>query len=425
MLKEFKIRNFKSFKDEQVLSLEPMNKREEELDYFNIAEIGKNRILKTAAIYGHNSFGKSNILKGLGKMISIIRSSANQEYKLQVDNFKLNEESKNLSSMFEISFLVEGITYRYGFEVLKNKISSEWLFRKKEREVKVFKRNTSLNTSIEINTSDESILKKFVEFTRENELFLSSMIKNNIDGEIKKIYEFISKSIKIVDAGDMTKEITSSLILDKMISKEKLLQGLKNADLGIIDFEILEKKNNFLDLAQGLMEVIRKNVKSDINIDKEEIISIEEKIQHNIYDNNKEVVGSIGFDITESESEGTIKFYSILGPVLHALDKGTILFIDELDSRLQHNLVKYIVELFHDLEKNKNNAQLIFNTHDFYLLKEELFRRDQIYFVNKNKFGESNLDSLGDFKGLDKKANIMAHFLAGNFGALGNIKLVD
>lgn len=421
MFKEFKFGNFRSFKKEQVLSLEAMSQKRPELDCFNIKEEGKDKILKTSVIYGHNSFGKSNIFKALSTMKRIIRQCTNPDYKIDVDNFKLDKESENLPSLFEVTFINNSITYRYGFEVLKDKIVKESLYKKNVREVAIFKRKGSENSSIELNTSYKR-LKKYIEFTRENELFLSSMIKNNEVDEIKEIYDWILKNIKVFSADRISESTTSKLFLEEELDKKLILNALQNADLGIDNIEITEEEKDFNDMPNFLKEFIKEEFKGK-DASEEKFFSTKEVFKHSIYDKNEKKVDTIDFDIRENESEGTIKLYSIIGPVLEALKNGYTLFIDELDSKLHHSITKYIVDLFHDLSINKNDAQLIFNTHDFYLLKEDIFRKDQIYFANKNKFGESSLYSLGDFKGIDKKSNVLAHYLAGNFGAVGNIKI--
>ena len=159
--------------------------------------------------------------------------------------------------------------------------------------------------------------------------------------------------------------------------------------------------------------------------DKNALIRMYETFKHKVYDKNNKQIGVESFSVDESESQGTIKLYSLIGPIIDALENGYVLFVDELDSKLHHLITKYIIDLFHDLSININNAQLIFNTHDMYLLKENIFRKDQVYFTDKNKYGESTLYSLGDFKGLDNKANILSHYLAGNFGSLGSIKMEE
>ncbi len=418
MLKEFKVKNFKSFKDEQVFSLEAMNRQEPNLDYFNIAQIGSQRILKSAAIYGHNSYGKSNLFKAVGKMLQIIKLCINSDYIIEVDNFKLDNFSINEPTMFEITFVQNEITYRYGFEILKNLVTKEWLYKTKKREVKIFERKNQKNNSIELSSKYKKI-EKYKEFTKESELFLSSMEKNNISGEIRDVYNFLVNNIKVFSAEDMVSTITSEMVINKTVSLPQIISALKNADLGISNLEIKKEEQNLEEVPEFIKSIVKFGVKDKISDGK--IYSTYENIKHNIFSKDGKNIGEINFELNENESEGTKKLYSVIGPILNSINKGQVLFIDELDSKLHHFIVKYIVELFNNNDINLKNAQLIFNTHDFYLLKEEIFRRDQIYFVDKDSQGRSNLYSLGDFKGIDKKSNLLAHYLLGHFGAIGNI----
>ncbi|MGL4904944.1 MAG: AAA family ATPase, partial [Cetobacterium sp.] len=363
MIKELKCKNFKSFKREQILSLEPINRLESDLDFFNITEIGGEQLFKTAVIYGHNAYGKSNLFKALKTMIQIIKFSGNNDYEINVDNFKLDEESSSLPSMFEITFVLNKITYRYGFEIFKDTVIKEWLYKKNKREVNVYNRENKIN----INTSYRDKLKKYVEFTRKDELFLSSMIRNNIQDEIKAVYEKLTKSIVIISGEQINTQITSTLILenDEHLIKELVLNCLKFADLGISDINVTE--------------------------DEKSASEIQEQIVHKKYNSEDIEIGTTDFDLLANESEGTIKFYSLLGPILDSLLNGKSIFIDELDSKLHNTLTTKIINLFNNLGINKKNSQLIFNTHDLQILSDKFFRRDQIYIVDKNEYGESEL----------------------------------
>lgn len=418
MFKEFKFGNFRSFRENQDLSMEASNLSKPELDCFNIAEFQKDRILKSAVIYGHNSFGKSNIFKALSKMKEIIMRCTTPEYKINIDNFKLNNYSKNEPSYFEISMIIKDVTYRYGFSVFNTKIIKEWLFKKNVREVNVFNRDINLEEKIKPSTSYLS-LKKYIKFTREEELFLSSMIKLNEQGEIKDIYDWIINNLRVISGDSIDSNITSSILSDKELEKEAVVKALKQADLGIEDIEILEEERDFESMPSYIKLFIKESTEK--GIPNEPIITLDEVFKHKVFSENKKLIGLESFNLEENESQGTIKFYSLIGPIMDSLKNGYTLFIDELDSKLHHSITKYIIELFHDISINTKNAQLIFNTHDVYLLKEDIFRRDQIYFTSKNEYGESELYSLAEFKGLDSKANILAHYLAGNFGSLGSV----
>ncbi len=420
MLKEFKFGNYRSFKEEQVLSLEAMNRKAPDLDDFNTVVFNKDVLLKSAAIYGHNSFGKSNILKAVSTMKTIVANSTNTNFKLNVDYFKLDTESATKPSSFELTFMLNEICYRYGFEILSGNVNKEWLYRKKIREVMVFERGTKENSSINISTT-YSKLNKYVEFTRNTELFLGSMIKNNEHGEILNIYKWITENIHIISGEELLHGVTSNMYFDKMIEKESLVNALKCADISISDIEILREEENFEDQPDFLKLFLKEQLKNDVP-SSGKFFKNEEKFIHSVFNEKSEIVGNAEFNLLEKESQGTLKLYTLLGPILDCLKDGSVLFIDELDSKLHHEIVKYIISLFHSLDKNRNNAQLIFNTHDFYLLREDIFRRDQIYFTDKDKYGRSSLYSLGDFKGVEKKTNILTHYLAGNFGAIGKVK---
>lgn len=417
MLKEFNFKNFKSFKDETSLSLEAMNFSNDNLDCFNIKEIKNTRLLKSVAIYGHNSYGKTNIFKALSKMLEIIKFCINSDYTINVDNFKLDNYSKNESTKFELVFIMNEITFRYGFEVFENRISKEWLYKKILRETRIFERTASNNSNIILN-SKYSQYGKYVKFTKDTELFLSSMEKNNISGEIRDIYNFITKNIHIFSA-ELMPNITSRMLLDNFIDKNALLETLKKADLNIFNINIKKEEKKFDELPELLKSIIKEN-----KIPNESLFNIEEFITHPVFSKNKDIIGNIDFNLQENESEGTKKLYYLMGPILKTLEQGNVIFIDELDSKLHHLIIKLIIELFNSIDKNKNNAQLIFNTHDFYLLKEDLFRKDQVYFVDKDEFGISSLYSLADFKGIEKKTNLLTHYLLGNFGSLGKVNVI-
>ena len=423
MLKEFKFGNFRSFKEIQTLSMEPMSISRPDLDCFNISELKKERILKTAVVYGHNSFGKSNIFKAIEDMLDVIKNCTNPSYKVNIDCFKLDDFSRNNPSFFELTIVLGEITYRYGFEILGNKVHKEWLYKKNIREVNVFNRESTLGESIKPSTSYSS-LKKYIKFTRDEELFLSSIVKLNEQGELRTLYNYILSDIKIISGDSINKSTTSFILSDRSWYRDKVIKAMQSADLGIEDIEITEEEEDIESLPSYYRNYLKERLSGELG-DKNALIRMYETFKHKVYDKNNKQIGVESFSVDESESQGTIKLYSLIGPIIDALENGYVLFVDELDSKLHHLITKYIIDLFHDLSININNAQLIFNTHDMYLLKENIFRKDQVYFTDKNKYGESTLYSLGDFKGLDNKANILSHYLAGNFGSLGSIKMEE
>lgn len=148
---------------------------------------------------------------------------------------------------------------------------------------------------------------------------------------------------------------------------------------------------------------------------------------HKKYDDNNNLVGKVNLSLDDDESFGTRKFFALTGPVLDSLENGHTLVIDELDSKLHPNLVCKIVSLFNSKEKNPKNAQLLFNTHDTNLLSSGLFRRDQVWFTEKNKFGEGKLYSLADFKSEDVRKNdpFEDNYIRGKYGAVPYLGYFD
>ena len=380
MLKSFKVRNFKSFRDEIEFSMEKGNTTG--LENFNTIE--DKELLKSAMLFGANASGKSNIFLAMAKMKEIIFNSSTDdtEYQIITDNFKFDLNSANEPVMFEIDFFQKDIEYIYGFEVLNGNINKEWLHRRVKSKADLFIRNAPDWESIKISSGfkEAEDLKKY---TRPNALFLSIASRFNVEiaTEIKEWF----KNFKIISSDILSNSFTLEM-LNKEIEKKKIINFLKTADLGI----------------------------EDIILEKEDVKTI-----HRVYDSNNNITGNIEFDFN-FESEGTKKFLTLAGPIIDALENGKVLVIDELSSKLHYQLSDYIVRLFNSIDKNKNNAQLIFNSHLPLFLDNKEFRKDQIWFVEKDKFGKSKLYSLYDIN-VRKDLSYMKSYLLGKFGALPEI----
>ena len=381
MLKSFKVRNFKSFRDEIEFSMEKGNTTG--LENFNTIE--DKELLKSAMLFGANASGKSNIFLAMAKMKEIIFNSSTDdtEYQIITDNFKFDLNSANEPVMFEIDFFQKDIEYIYGFEVLNGNINKEWLHRRVKSKADLFIRNAPDWESIKISSGfkEAEDLKKY---TRPNALFLSIASRFNVEiaTEIKEWF----KNFKIISSDILSNSFTLEM-LNKEIEKKKIINFLKTADLGI----------------------------EDIILEKEDVKTI-----HQVYDSDNNITGNIEFDFN-FESEGTKKFLTLAGPIIDALENGKVLVIDELSSKLHYQLSDYIVRLFNSIDKNKNNAQLIFNSHLPLFLDNKEFRKDQIWFVEKDKFGKSKLYSLYDIN-VRKDLSYMKSYLLGKFGALPEIK---
>lgn len=414
MLVKFKVKNFKSFKDLTEFSMESTKLKN--LKDNNTFDINNISLLKSAVVYGANASGKSSLLDAMEQMKQIVKNSVSIETtkKYFHQSFFLNVNTEMKETFFEKEFIVKEIFYRYGFEIAKDStISKEWLYQKKlqpnARETRLFDRNLQ---SIELGPLFKEG-KLIEDKTRENALFLSVVAQFN--GEIsERILDWFEKfNILSSIKNEVFKHYSFNKLEDEAF-KNKIVKFIKSADLNIYDiskknitFDELKKDNNELEKLPDFV----------LNELKEKGLSTIETM-HMQYNDDNSFNQFKSFDLG-FESDGTQKLLALAAPILETLTDGTVLVIDELDNSMHTELVKAIVKLFNSKESNPNNAQLIFTTHDTKLLSQELFRRDQVWFVDKNIYGASELYSLVEYgKGTARNDLILEkNYLDGKFGA--------
>ena len=422
MLVEFSVGNYLSFKDISTFSMVASNIKEHRdtnifqgNKYFNL--------LKSSVIYGSNASGKSNLFKAMDFMRQFSLYSSNYPSKkspgserIKVENFKLSTETKDQPSYFEIVFIKNGVKYRYGFQVDTLVVKREWLFyAPKKKEHRLFFRNEN---SFEIDAGFEEG-KGLEGKTRKDALFLS--IVGMLDGKIsREIFDWF-ENFKIITnlhsaMQDYYYVVTSDLLEDEEF-KHTAIQFLQSADLGIEDIEVSKMDIQYEFLPENMQQPIRDIVTNVDYIPLAEMLTTEVFISHKKYDENKNVVGLEKFDLRSMESHGTKKLFSLLGPMIFALETGGILAVDELDASLHSLITKFIIDLFNSKQYNENNAQLIFNTHDTNLLSNKILRRDQIWFSEKNRYGATDLYSLAEFK-IRNDASFQKSYLQGKFGSI-------
>lgn len=430
MLIEFSVENFLSFKDLTTISMVAAKSFKEHRDSHIINTMNKLTLLKSAIIYGNNASGKSNLLEAMRFMkVTILNSFRDAliekgERKFPLEKFALNTKSENESSFFEISFIQKGIKYRYGFEVDYDKVIAEWLFHTTSKEVYLFKRDYQ---KIEVNKSafKEGIGKE--DDVKSNVLFLSLLatLGKDISSNIVEWFNNFKFVEGIHDRGH--KRYTIDKLKSDTIFFSWVLHFIKyleisnltttEQDVNEIDLEMLrekEKDEEIINLLTSIQKIQSKQPKRDLLL-----------TYHRKYDENNVLVDTIPFNFDEQESEGTKKLLYLLGPWYDALLNGKVLVIDELDSRLHSHLTLRLVDFFHKF--NQGNAQLICAAHDISLLNKDIFRRDQIWFVEKNQFGVSQLISLGDYK-TDKvrsKSAFDKNYLDGKYGAIPYFNVDD
>lgn len=426
MLLQFSIKNFRTFKEKVTLSLIASNydKDTRENDNISFDEKFGFRVLKSAVIYGANASGKSKLLDAFTFMRSFILNSSKESKKgddINVEPFRLNIETENQPSEFEVVFINDGVSYRYGFEATREKIVSEWLYHKpKTKEIELFYReNNTFETHERSFSKGKSVVKEGL--VRDNSLLISVAAQFNDPTSISLLKWF--QDLEIISG--LSEHSFKNNTINKIKNdkgKIKILEFLKAADLGIQDISYEEYSNSLSDDMKKKFKEFKEQMK---DIDPELFSDI--STSHNVYDSKNKIVNKTKFSVNDDESNGTKKFLYLSGTIIDILDNGGILIADELDSKLHPNLVCKIVMLFNSNKYNKKNAQLIFNTHDTNLLSSGLFRRDQIWFTDKNKYGEAKLYSLADFKSDDVKKvePFEENYIHGKYGAIPYLGFFD
>jgi len=413
MLIEFSVGNYLSFKEKVTFSMvaSKVVAQYKELDENNIIRVDNElNLLKSAAVYGANASGKSNLVKAIGFMQWFVLNSSKETQitdSINVENFKLSTETADQPSCFEIVFLENKRIYRYGFEVNQERVLSEWLFHVPNvRESQLFKRVEDEVKIKQIFKEGDGIISK----TRKNALFISVVAQFN--GAIsQKILLFFARKLNVISGlhSDMYRSFTIEYFKKNRFNIIKLIQKF---DLGIDDINITTRRVLPEDLSE-IPEEFRKLILSSDTLQSHNIQTFHKK-----YDSEGEATSSLEqFNLDKNESEGTKKLFAFAGPILETLRKGEVIIIDELDARLHPLITRTIIDLFNSNETNINNAQLIFMTHDTNLLSDKIFRRDQIWFTEKDRKGSTDLYSLVEYK-VESDTSFESDYIKGRYGAI-------
>jgi AAA15 family ATPase/GTPase len=413
MILKFAFENAFSFKEAQELSLIASAKKERLFDDSqNYVEINKDlKILRSGVVYGANASGKSNLINAFVNFRHfIITGHQNLDsIDLQVPFFKLAINSSLKPTIYEIECYWKNKSYRYGFSVLNSGIEEEWLYVKEKKISEVFYRKKQEFTIPNNNEIlNELTSKKMIH----SKAFLITIGAQFNDVACAGFLDWIYHFNIISGINDqLYKDYTVQRMKESKEFSDKVIELIKYADFGIEDISINSKPGQNIKFTVG--------VKSAVEVEPRTIDDLVSK---------RFVVNSEGkpelkeFQFGQFESEGTQKFAHIAGPILDVLEKGSVLIIDELDTKLHPELTERLILLFHNKEINVNNAQLIFTSHNTNLLNAKIFRRDQIFFVEKDSLGSSNLYSLSNFKKNGKSPRndekIEDNYLKGKYGAM-------
>ena len=389
MLIEFRISNFRSLRDEQVLSLVASKDKSLASSHTVSTGVGATpALLRSAAIYGPNAGGKSNLIKALQYMRGVVVESAtiapNQPFSVQP--FRLDAAFAGMPTEFEVTFLIDGVRYQYGFAMNAERILSEHLLVYKAfKPQHWFTRRHDPATGRDVYDFGPALKGQksvWESATRPNALFLSMAVQLNSE-QLAPVFDWFARQLVVFNEHAMLNPRVTLQMLRDPAAKRSICAFLNAADISIADIDVVTRKDH------------------------------EDELRFT----HATSKGAAVFGITE-ESSGTRNLLFMIGPILDIVRNGLTLVVDELDTSLHTLLVRRIIQLFHDTALNTRGAQIIFTTHDTSLLDaHDLFRRDQVWFVEKDRDQASRLYSLTEFSPRKGEA-LERGYLMGRYGGL-------
>lgn len=410
MLLEFRVRNYRSIRDEMALSL--IASGDKELADTHLAPTGLKslpHVVRSTVIYGPNASGKSNLLQALAFMRAVIAESATvmqlgQPFNVQP--FRLDPSWATEPTEFEVTFLLDGVRHQYGFSLTPERIIDEWLLvYKAAKPQQWFSRKYDAKTqssTYEFSTHLSGPRKLWQETTRPNALFLSTAVQLNSE-LLGPVFRWLTDKPVYFGAGLTPPHDYTTQLLQTPAGKQSVREFLQSADISISDIQTVSRK--------GFKQQLMLNPTGGIaQVTREESEFLEPVFVH------ETKRGTASFDLHE-ESQGTQRLYALAAPVLDVLKNGRLLVVDELDSSLHTLLVRRLVRMFHQPEFNPLGAQLVFTTHDTSLLDRTLFRRDQVWFTEKDQNQATRLYPLSDFSPRKTEAWERG-YLVGRYGAV-------
>lgn len=413
MLLDIEIKNLKSFKNQTIFSMEAENKIEDR-NSFEV-EVGKEKfeLLKTAVLFGGNASGKSNFTSVLNIFRYYLFNKGIEKY--NKEGFRFGEEDKN--STIKVRNVVDDKIYEYILEINFNikKIIKEKLYITALERKLVFERenNKIVKYDKEIFSEYEITIGFINETLTDSDSVISRIIEWRVPEEIEKYIFYIDK-IKINNYSDDL----GKYIYENKNNKKLVIEFLKKIGIIVNDIEVYREKNEFF------LKNIRESKEFQILSEKEQ-----EKLLSQIayiyriyfvYEDNQKQKYKLEY---YEQSAGTQKILSMFFPIYNLLNNGGVMIIDELDITLHYSLIKEIIKMFNSVEYNRKNAQLIFTTHNLLLLDFNLFREDQIWFLENNDVSTgTELYSLSDIEGYEKNKYLLRDYLNGNFGGIPKLE---
>lgn len=413
MLVEFSVKNYMSIKDEIRLSLVARPSPDRRDTHLTIPEViegvRSTPLVNSTAIYGPNAAGKTNLILALAAMQEIVLRSSQGLEELPAVPFAFDPDCQTSPTVFEVIFILDGVRYQYGFSVTSSTVIDEWLFAWPRGRVQMwFERNNGIYDFGQKLIGPKQVWEQA---TRSNALFLSTAVSLN-SKQLKPIFDWFRKTLHIATVGGWGNGFTMARCSDDShgedINKHEIINFLNRSDLSIKDIRIVDEKFTTDQIPVEIPSAAREELVKDL---------VGKNVQRAVLTHNTGKEKDFELDL-ELESHGTQRIFALAGPWLDILKNGCIVVMDELEDSLHPALVRFLVDNFHNPLINRNGAQLIFTTHNTSILSQHVFRRDQIWFCERNKGQETQLFPLTQFHPRMKFENLERSYLTGRYGAL-------
>lgn len=418
MLRSFRLSNHRSFHGEQELLLRPAYDR-------------ARAVVPVAAVYGANASGKSNLIGGLRFMAHLVRTSPLSEPGTGIPRqpFRSDGEGEGEPSLFVVEIVAGDVRYTYGFSVDDERVLAEWLYGYPYGKKRLlFERDSdriSFGSSVQ-HRRDAELMERAV---RQESLFLGVAARLGLT-DVQDAYRWIQRSLRFPRFNSYLAESRVTRFIERSKRSHELLLGLlRSADLGIVDVWLARPSTDealfaadaeeaWSDAAPGGTDEL--NDQAELEFDRR-LVRFDKRrlaLTH----------GSGEKFLLRDESAGTRSWLSLLPDLIDCLDSGSVLVVDEIDTSLHPLLVRKLIEIFRSRQCNPNGGQLVFTTHDAYLLApvggEAALERDQVWFVEKAVDGSSRLYPLSDFQPRNEH-NLARRYLGGAYGAVPFLDEMD
>lgn len=431
MLIEFKFTNYRSFRDETVLSMEAIG-----LGTYKscLIPFRNKRLLPAAAIYGKNGGGKSNVIRAFWLAVQFIRNAQRTQHEnapIPVQPFLLNDTSRNEPTSFEFIYTIADVKYVYGFSATKKEIFKEYLYYAPKGQLSMVFERDHQNFTFRDN-AEKKRRQLISEAVGPNQLYFAIACTMN-ESACQKAMSWFRENIFF--SRDYT-DIPSQLIeySEKLDMLAAIKKYAENADVGIQDMnfefrnEEIKDASNTGDIPSGIVAALTQFAKALSDISNTSEIKLQRsEVNATSYHNGLKSDGSEAlFELQlADESDGTRKLMALAPAMERALECGGLLLVDELEKEMHPLMVEMIVSKFQSQSSNPNHAQIIFTTHDTELLNMNLLRKDQLYFADKSKKdGASELYSISELQ-TPTNENIRKGYLLGKYGGTPDIEIEE